>query len=206
MRKLVAVIAGTAMIALIFGLWYMTGPGAGGDRFAQCRSTRVAGSAPIGAEPFTLTGADGAPVSSADLLDEPALIYFGYTFCPDVCPIDAARNALAVDIATEAGYEITPVFITVDPERDTPDVVGEFAAALHPEMVGLTGSSDALKDVQRDFRVYSNVPDSDDPYYLVDHTAFSYLTLPDEGVVEFFNRDVSAEAVAERAGCFIDAS
>ena len=90
-----------------------------------CGDTAVAGSA-IGG-PFELVSETGETVTDADVITKPTLVYFGYTFCPDVCPLDTARNAEAVDILTERGLSVTPVFISIDPERDTPKIVGEFA-------------------------------------------------------------------------------
>jgi protein SCO1/2 len=130
-------------------------------------------------------------------------LYFGYTFCPDICPYDTARNAEAVDILAEQGISATPVFITIDPDRDTPEAVGEFASYVHPKMVGLTGSPDQIKAASKAYRTYYNKQDSIDEYYLVDHSTMSYLVLPDHGFVEFFRRETTPEQMAETAACFI---
>jgi protein SCO1/2 len=149
--------------------------------------------------------AAGETVTDAEVITEPSLLSFGYTFCPDVCPLDTARNAAAVDILEERGHMVTPVFISVDPERDTPEVVGAFAENLHPRMVGLTGSPEQVKAASQAFRTYYQKQDSDDPYYLVDHSTFTYLVLPGHGFVEFFRRDVGPEALADRVQCFVEA-
>ena len=156
--------------------------------------------------PFRLVNGFGNEVGDEDVLASPALVYFGYTFCPDVCPFDVARNAAAVDILEDSGHAVTPVFITVDPERDTPDVVAEYAAAFHPDMVGLTGSAEQVEAAAKAYRVYFNRHESDDEFYLVDHSTFTYLALPGEGVVDYFNRGDTAELLAERTSCQIKAA
>ena len=89
--------------------------------------------------PFELVNAQGETVTDADVFTEPSLVYFGYTFCPDVCPFDVSRNAEAVDLLAERGISVTPVFISIDPERDTPEVVGEYAEVMHEKAIGLSG-------------------------------------------------------------------
>lgn len=208
----VAAIAAAAI--LVFGLgatwaagegWFARLFGGGDDRFAECRTGQVAGGAEIGG-PFTLVNAAGETVTEADVITKPSLVYFGYTFCPDVCPLDVARNVAAVDILEERGMEVTPVFISVDPKRDTPEVVGDFAANMHPRMIGLTGSPEQVKAASQAYRTYYSVRDTGDDYYLVDHSTFSYLVLPEHGFVEFFRRDLDPEAMADRIGCFLENS
>ena len=205
MSKLAAVSAGVAVAAMIGAVWYVTAPSGGGDVFADCRSGRIAGGAEQIGGPFELVNAQGQTVTDKDVITRPSLLYFGYTFCPDVCPLDTARNAEAVDILAERGEEVTPVFITVDPKRDTPEVVGKFAANLHERMIGLTGSPEQVKAASQAYRTYFQLHDKEDPdWYLVDHSTFSYLVLPEQGFVEYFRRDLSAEQVADRVGCFLD--
>lgn len=148
--------------------------------------------------------AQGETVTDTDVITEPTLIYFGYTFCPDVCPLDTTRNADAVDILAERGQSVTPVFISIDPERDTPEVVGDFAFNLHDKMIGLTGSPEQVKAASRAYKTYFKAHDKSDEYYLVDHSTFSYLVTPQDGFVEFFNRDDTAEVLADKIGCFLE--
>jgi protein SCO1/2 len=169
------------------------------DPFAECGGGQVAGS--IGG-PFTLVDATGKTVTDADVITEPTFVYFGYTFCPDVCPLDSARNAAAVDLLAEQGISATPVFISIDPARDTPQVVGEFAHNFSDKMIGLTGSPEQVAAASRAYKTYFSKNDDDPVYYTVDHSTFTYLALPGVGVVDFFNRDDSAEVLAERAACF----
>jgi protein SCO1 len=115
------------------------------------------------------------------------------------------RNAAAVEILEARGQSVTPVFITVDPARDTPEVVGDFAANMHPRMVGLTGTPAQIKAASTAYRTYYKTHEKPgDEEYLVDHSTFSYLVLPEVGFVDYFRREVSPEAMADRIGCFVD--
>lgn len=206
MTRLTALLAVVLVIAAS-GVAYVMMTGQEDDRFAHCRASNVAGgSAQIGG-PFELVSETGETVTDADVIDKPTLIYFGYTFCPDVCPLDAARNAAAVDILEERGDMVKPVFISVDPARDTPEVLAEFTDYLHPRMLGLTGSPEQVRAASQAYRTYYQAQDSgQDQFYLVDHSTMTYLTLPGHGFVEFFRRDASAEQMADRVQCFIDAA
>jgi protein SCO1 len=175
------------------------------DPFAGCRTGTVAGTAAIGG-PFTLTSGTGERLNSTEAITKPTLVYFGYTFCPDVCPTDLARNALAVDILTERGMEVGLVFITIDPERDAPEVVQDYVAAMHPAMLGLTGTPEEIAEVAKAYKVFYRKAGDDPENYLMDHSTFTYLMAPRTGFLEFFPSDLSAEALAERVGCFLEAS
>lgn len=174
---------------------------------AACRGGAVAGGDLGG--PFTLVNAQGEEVTDREVFTRPSILYFGYTFCPDVCPLDAMRNAEAVRVLEERGLEATPVFVSFDPARDTPEVVGAFAANFHPRMVGLTGSPDQVKAASEAYRTYyarAAGEEGEDPdYYLMDHSAFSYLVLPEVGFVDFVDREEAPEAVADRLQCFAEA-
>ena len=89
--------------------------------------------------PFELTTHTGARITADELIDGPTLIYFGYTFCPDICPVDTQIMVDAVDLLAERGIAVKPVFITIDPERDTPKELSYYAEAMHPTMIALTG-------------------------------------------------------------------
>ena len=98
-----------------------------------------------------------------------------------------------------------PVFISVDPERDTPEVVDAFTANLHERMLGLTGSPEQVRAASRAYRTFYQKQDGDDEYYLVDHSTMSYLVFPEDGFVEVFQRALRADDVADRIQCFLDA-
>lgn len=201
MTKIYAAIAAAAVVGLLGGTALYIFLQNDDDAFAQCRGGQIGGG-DIGG-PFTLVDETGATVTDADVLAKPALIYFGYTFCPDVCPLDAARNAEAVDILEEQGFEVTPIFISVDPARDTPEVLAEFTEYLHPNMIGLTGSEEQVKAASQAYKTFYRKQEGGDPeYYLVDHSTFTYLTLPGIGFVDFFRREDTAVQMAERVACF----
>ena len=170
--------------------------------YANCRGGQVAGN--IGGS-FSLINQDGIIVSDKDIINEPSLIYFGYTFCPDICPLDSFRNAEAVTILEESGYSVTPIFITFDPERDTAQVLKQFTSYMHPKMIGLTGSIEQIKNVAKKYRVYFKKQNNGDlENYVVDHTAFTYLVLPEIGFVDFFRRDLTAKQLADKVSCFMN--
>lgn len=178
--------------------------GRSADQFAECRASAIAGgTAQIGG-PFELVDHHGRAVTDADVVTMPTILYFGYTFCPDVCPLDVARNAEAVELLEEIGLVTQPVFISVDPRRDTAEVLAEFASIFHPRMIGLTGSEEQVRAASRAYRTFFQIHPSDDDFYLIDHSTHSYLVLPDHGFVEFFPRSLSAQQITERAACFIN--
>lgn len=193
---LAAVVAGVGLLSMFF----LTGKD-GDDRFASCGASTVAGD--LGG-PFTLVNGAGETVTSEQLITGPTLIYFGYTYCPDVCPLDVDRNAAAVEILEERGKIVTPVFISIDPARDTPEVVRDFAEAMHPRMIGLTGSDAQVAEASKAYRTYYKAHPPVDGEYLVDHSTFSYLVTPETGFLEFFRRELTPDEMADKIGCFVD--
>lgn len=199
----IAAMAGVLALAGVAGMALAPRLGAT-DAFAPCRDGQVAGG-DIGG-PFALVNGRGETVTDQEVFAQPSILYFGFTSCADVCPLDAARNAQAVDILAERGIEAAPVFVSVDPERDTPEVVAAYSENFHDRMIGLTGSPEQVDAAARAYRVYYAKQEGDPEYYLVDHSAFSYLVLPEVGFVDFVNRDESPEAVADRMQCFVEAA
>lgn len=205
MTKYMAVLAGLAVAAGIgLSAWFIRTAGSG-DPFADCRQSQVSGGAGSIGGPFTLTDQDGNTVTQADVITRPVLIYFGYTFCPDVCPLDNARNAEAADILEERGIEVTPVFISVDPARDTPEVMRGYVDNLHPRMIGLTGTDEQIRAATQAYKAYFKIQPSGDEFYLVDHSTFTYLVLPEIGFVDFFRRESTPDEMADRVACFVSA-
>ena len=150
MLRFLSILAASAVVCLLLVTWIASlgvWPFAArsGDQFASCRSSAVAGGVGQIGGPFNLLDSAGKTVTDADVITAPSLVYFGYTFCPDVCPMDTIRNAEAADVLEENGKTATPVFISIDPKRDTPEVVGDYAEAIHPRMIGLTGSPEQVK-------------------------------------------------------------
>lgn len=200
-RSVVLIVAAAAIVgALGAGILLMRS----GDGFAECRGSAVgSGVAEIGG-PFSLIAADGTRMDSVELLERPTLLYFGYSFCPDFCPNDLARNALAADILAERGLEVDQVFVSIDPTRDTPEVVGDFSSAIHPDLVGLTGSPEDVAAAAQQYRVFYRQADDDPEYYLVDHSTFTYLVGPEHPFLDFFRSGATAEEVADRTQCFAE--
>lgn len=202
MTKWIAIGASVAVVALVVGTYAVTKLRT--PTLANCGSTAISGGE-IGG-PFELIDKTGKTVTDSEVITKPTLVYFGYTFCPDVCPLDMARNAAVMDILAERGVDLGGVFITIDPARDTPEIVGEYADNFHPDMIGLTGSEEQIARAVKAYRVVAAKQDDDPEYYLMQHSTFSYLVMPDKGFVEFFRQVDTPEQVADRVACFAAAS
>ncbi len=202
--------AGLGLAAVVLGLgaavWFAFSPSTGpDDRFAGCRAARVAGGSMTIGGPFEMTKAGtGERVTEAEVIDRPTLLYFGYTFCPDVCPFDTADMAMATDILAERGIDVKPVFVTVDPERDTVEALGDYVEAVHPKMIGLTGSAEDVERIAQAWKVYYAKAGDDPDTYLMDHSTFTYLAAPGEGFLEVYRRDTTPEQMADSVQCFAE--
>ena len=205
-RKILLIGTAAAVGVLVGGALFLTQQRAGGA-YAQCAGSAVAGGMDSFGTEFTLTRDDGQRVTSAEVFDQPTLLYFGYTFCPDVCPLDSARNAEVAAILKDRGETLQTVFVTVDPRRDTPKVLADYTDMFSDDMIGLTGSDQEIAAVNQGWRNYYKANDEDDQeYYLVDHMTNTYLVMPGGRTVDYFPRDALPEDMAERIGCFIDAA
>lgn len=149
--------------------------------------------------PFELTDQSGRRVSSGALIDGPTLLYFGYTFCPDVCPLDVQTMAQAVDILAERDVAVTPAFVTVDPMRDTPAELAEWAEAVHPDLVALTGSPEEIRAAADAFKVFYQKVEMEGSAadYLMNHTSFFYLMTPGKGITAMWRHEVTPEGLAD---------
>lgn len=203
MSRTIAIAAAAVVGVGLAGAFALTQFG-GPKGFEKCRTTSIAGNA-IGG-PFELVNSAGKTVTDVEVIDKPTLIYFGYSFCPDVCPLDMARNAAAVDILAEQGIDARPMFISIDPARDTPEIAGEYAHNFHPDAIGLTGSAEQVDAASKAYKTFYQKQGDDPEYYLMQHTTFSYLTLPEVGFVEFFRQEASPEEVAASVACFVGES
>ncbi len=154
---------------------------------------------PIGG-PFTLTNHQGEPVTEATFAGNHMLIYFGYSFCPDICPTSLQTMAAAYDLlSAEEKAEVSPIYITVDPERDTVEAIAEYVALFHEDMIGLTGTLEQVKAAAKTYRVYfaKNAVEEGSDDYFVDHSSFYYLMGPDGRYVKHFGHDATEEKMAE---------
>ena len=185
-----------AIVAVVGLVWHWDG--------RQVQTS--AGEALIGG-PFTLIDQHGARVTEQDFAGRFMLVYFGYTFCPDICPTSLTVMAAALDQLPEAQAEqVVPILITVDPARDTVEQLADYAPLFHPRLVALTGSEEEVREAARAYRVYYHVPEEDGDAYLVDHSTFVYLMGPDGSYRTHFGIDASPEAMAEAIGEEIAAS
>ena len=153
-------------------------------------------------EEFTLTGETGEDVSWSDFDGQYRTLYFGYTYCPDVCPVDTQRAMAGLKAFEQAnpelGAQIQPLFVSVDPARDTPEVLTEFTDAFHPRLIGMTGSKEQLDKIAKDYAAYYSVGEPNEAGgYLVDHTSITYLFGPDGEPIAILPTDAGPEAVAE---------
>jgi protein SCO1/2 len=148
--------------------------------------------------PFQLVDQDGRAVTQGNFAGKFMLIYFGYTHCPDVCPTELQTMANALDMLGPDEPRVAPIFITVDPERDTPDQLKGYVAAFHARMIGLTGSPEQIAAVAKAYKVYYSKPQdaSGSADYPVDHTAFVYLMGPDGALRSLFRSGISDKAMA----------
>jgi len=144
--------------------------------------------------PFNLTDQYGHQVSDLDLRGQYLLIYFGYTYCPDACPTALGVITAALDKLGEKANRVTPILITVDPARDTQDLLKEYASSFHPRLLALRGSDAQISAVAKEYRVYfGKAKGADDENYLVDHTTLIYLMGPDGKYVTHFGIEVSVD-------------
>lgn len=193
----VALIAGImAAVAVGFIAWQQFG----GSKTALKGGTVIVPATTIEAD-FDLVDGSGERVTPGSFPGQYLLVYFGYTYCPDVCPTDLAIVGQAMDVLAEtdagAAAKVQPIFITVDPARDTQDAVGVYAETFHPRLVGLTGTDKEIADAASAFRVYYARRDMEDGNYLMDHSAFTYLVGPEGAVVGIFKHDSAPQDMAE---------
>ena len=175
----------SSLIALLAGALLLSG----------CKSAPSPADPPLAGAaiggPFTLVDKDGKTVRWSDFKGFYRIVYFGYTFCPDACPTDVAVAMRGLDAFAKShpkeADRIRPIFISIDPARDTPQVLKAYLQAMDPSFVGLTGSNEQIEAAAREFKVfYQKVPTSEGNYTM-DHTAGAYVFDP-EGHVRLFVR------------------
>jgi len=154
---------------------------------AACSPAKQAESPPLeGARiggPFALTDQNGHPASDKDFAGKYRIMYFGYTYCPDVCPLDMQNIGAALKIVEKEqpalAARIAPVFVTIDPARDNPAVLKQFVSAFHPRMIGLTGSDAQIAQVAKEYGVFYQRGQGNAGGYMMDHSRAAYLMAPD---------------------------
>ena len=184
-----------AIVAAAIYVGLRTGEFAGSRSAPE--SVQSSGVALVGG-PFALVDQSGGQVTEAMLLGRFTMIYFGYTFCPDVCPVTLQNMILAIEQLGRRGADVTPVLITVDPERDTVEALAEYAGHF-PGVVALTGSEEQIAAAAGAYRVYfrKGAPD-DNGAYLMDHTSLIYLMGPDGRYLSHFSHSSSVEEIVAR--------
>jgi len=205
-RTLTTVIGGVAVVLVVLavgllprlGVWFghqaEDGPTGHGVTGALPEAEAIGG-------PFTLVTGRGETVTESSFPGQYLLMYFGYTYCPDVCPSSLQAMALALnELDPAVVHRIQPLFITVDPARDTPGIVADYASAFHPKLIGLSGTQEQVEAAAKAWRVYYQkveMPDSA-VEYLIDHSAFIYLMDPDASLAAFFRHGEAATDIAAR--------
>lgn len=148
---------------------------------------------------FSLVDHTGKSVTDEDFRGEWLLVFFGYTYCPDVCPTTLATIAAVMDELGQQAENVRPLFVTVDPERDTPEVIADYVSAFHPRLVGLTGSVQQVGSAAKSYRVYFAKADQDgnSDDYLMDHSGFIYLINPKGEFEMNFSHRASVEKISK---------
>lgn len=205
-----------ALLLVIVGVfitaWMNRGPGQSvGDAFAMRLASIFGQSMPVPSAgggvqlppgislggAFSLTRQDGVAVTERDYAGRVLLVYFGFTYCPDVCPTELGRIADVIDALGPAGTRVTPMLITIDPARDTPAALADYVSRFHPRMQGLTGTAEQIADVARRYRVfYARSQSQNTTDYVMDHSSFIYLVGPDGMVRSLFRPDTGVDDMA----------
>jgi cytochrome oxidase Cu insertion factor (SCO1/SenC/PrrC family) len=184
------------------GLWLMLAPACAADAPArspaEVMDILMWNREPVGG-PFELTDHTGHVRTQRDFRGQLMLVYFGFTYCPDICPTDLQAIGLALDKLGNDAARVQPLFVTVDPERDTAEHLAEYVKLFHPRLIGLTGSLDSIRKAADAYKVYfAKVPISKEANdYTVDHTAYIYLMDRDGNYLGFFPPGTSADRMAE---------
>ena len=188
-NKLVLLL-GIVLVLLIAGI-----SGYALNRSFKDSNSAVTGKALIGG-PFQLVNQDGKAVTEKDFLGQNLLVYFGFTYCPDVCPTELSKIGAAMDMLP-AGANVTPIFITIDPERDGVAEVKAYAAAFHPKMVGLTGTLEQVQTAAKAYRVYfAKNASGGATDYLMDHSSIIYLMGKNGQYIAHFTIESTPEEIA----------
>lgn len=170
--------------------------------FALARSGPSAPSPSAIGGPFSLVAQDGRTYTDADFKGEPKLVFFGYTHCPDVCPT-TLFDMTQVFQKLGADTKVAGIFITIDPERDTPAVMKDYMSSFDPRIVGLSGTRAAIDPVMKEYRVYAHKVPTDGDDYIMDHSAIIYLMDKQGRFVNAFNLDRPPDAAAQQLQAYL---
>lgn len=146
--------------------------------------------------PYALTDHNGKAVTEKDYTAPYKLIYFGFTYCPAICPTELQKITQTMKLLGPEEAQVQPIFITIDPERDTVDVMREYVKLFHPRLVGLTGSRAQLDEVLKNYRVFANkVQNEDNTDYTMDHSSFIYLMNADNELISIYRTEDGADMI-----------
>lgn len=163
----------------------------------------ISGKALIGG-PFSLVDHNGKRVTEKDFQGEFTLVFFGYTYCPDVCPAELQVVSAALDALGEKAKRVTPLFITIDPERDTAEQMKSYVENFHPRLVGLTGTAEEIRAAAKAYRVYyARAKGESSTEYLMDHSSIVYLMSPDGTYLAHFAYGTDVDTMAEGIAKFL---
>jgi protein SCO1/2 len=164
----------------------------------QAPTVRSSGEALIGGD-FMLTDQNGTAFTQDDLTGKFSLIYFGFTYCPDVCPAELGKMTAALEGLGDRAEKVRPVFITVDPERDDPETIKKYLDFFHEDFVGLTGTPEQIRRAADAYKVYFKKVEEEDPNkaYLMDHTSIVYLMGPDGKFVDHYTHNSTPQQMAD---------
>ena len=189
-------LASAALVALVFA-YPAAAQEPDPDRAAKMMDDLMWGRGHVGG-PFTLIDQTGKPRSDTDFRGTLLLVFFGYTTCPDICPTELMQIGLAVDKLGAAADQVQPLFISVDPERDTPEVLAPYVAQFHPRLIGLTGTPTEIRAVADAYKAYyAKYLPADGAVYLIDHTGFVYLMGRAGEYLGFFPPNTSSDRMVE---------
>lgn len=187
-RKTIVFAVSVLLLAAGLAIHALTGPG---------KTGRGTGEALVGG-PFTLTDHTGKTRTEQDFLGRYMLVFFGFTFCPDICPTELQVMMAARDMLGSDAERVQPVFVTVDPERDTPEVMSAYVDNFGPNLMGLTGTPAQIAAMAKAYRVYyAKTGQTETPDYLMDHSSIIYLMGPDGRFLRHFTYTTDAKALAE---------
>ncbi len=205
--RLIAIVAAVFLSLVLIGSIYFVTQ----RQTLACLGGTVTGGVKIGG-PIALHDSAGRPVTDKEMLQGASLVYFGYANCPDICPVDNARNDEVANLLSAQGVTLTPVFISVDPTRDTPEVLANYEDAF-THLKTYSGTEDEVIAATKAWKVYFEIPPEGlatykaDPttFYAVNHTTMTYLAKPGGEVVAVFQRENTAEEIAAWAPCYLSA-
>lgn len=157
----------------------------------------VTANVPLGG-PFSLTNHLGKRITNEDFKGKLMLLYFGYSYCPDLCPSELSTITKALDLLGDKVNDIQPLFVTIDPKRDTEELLKNYVSLFHPKFMGLYGSSQELNDVFDHYKIYAaKTEDKGGDDYLMDHSTFTYLVGRDGKLISMFRLGTPASEMAK---------